>query len=279
MLVQLLPVIVAAFSPASLPAARPAYHTHSRAVVAATPHASRSGALVAAAAAARNVVVTDMDETLISKKSTGYVIKFLVQMKCFLRLLCTLPLALVLIPLSKVQKPFDGRALAVRLMYWLAFRGMRVDKAQRVASDTLCEAYVRDLQDPAASAVLEADEAVILTASPTFMARPWLTKYMRVKSTNVYGAELEERNGRFTGRTGDLPMGQKKVELFEANEACVAEGAATTGYGDHPTDVPFLQACSRGVLVEELEAAESEGCEYVPAVKLSEERIEQIIEG
>ena len=28
------------------------------------------------------------------------------------------------------------------------------------------------------------------------------------------------------------------------------EGASTTGYGDHPTDLPFLQACDKGVLVQ-----------------------------
>ena len=37
---------------------------------------------------AATVVVTDMDETLISKRSTGYVIKFLVFYRAFLRLAC-----------------------------------------------------------------------------------------------------------------------------------------------------------------------------------------------
>ena len=82
-----------------------------------------------AASESKTVVVTDMDETLITSKSTGYVIKFLVHYKAFLRLAVTLPCALFLIPLSKVS-----RSLAVRIMYWLAFRGIRVDKAKRVWS-------------------------------------------------------------------------------------------------------------------------------------------------
>ena len=85
-----------------------------------------------AASPTKTVVVTDMDETLICSKSTGYVINFLVQYKAWLRLAVTLPCALILIPLSKIKKPFDGRSLAVRIMYWLAFRGIRVDKAQKV---------------------------------------------------------------------------------------------------------------------------------------------------
>ena len=85
-----------------------------------------------ATSTAKTVVVTDMDETLICSKSTGYVINFLVQYKAWLRLAVTLPCALILIPLSKIKKPFDGRSLAVRIMYWLAFRGIRVDKAQKV---------------------------------------------------------------------------------------------------------------------------------------------------
>jgi hypothetical protein len=138
--------------------------------------------------------------------STPQVIKFLVHYKAWLRLLVSLPLAALLIPLSKVS-----RSLAVRVMYWLAFRGVRVEKAERIARERLGDSYVRDLQDPAASAVLDADEAVVITASPTFMARPWLGKYLGVSESNVYGADLEVVNGRFTGKTGDLPIGQKKV--------------------------------------------------------------------
>jgi len=209
----------------------------------------------------RTVVVTDMDETLISKKSTGYIIKFLVQCRAYLRLFFSLPLALFLIPLSKVS-----RSLAVRLMYWLAFRGLRVDKAKQIAAGQLSEQYARDLQDPAASAVLAADAAVVITASPDFMARPWLEKYLNVPADNVYGAELEVgKNGRFTGRTGDLPIGQKKVELLQSSAVCVGDGVVTTGYGDHPTDVPFLEACSRGVLVHALPEEEAGACDYEAA--------------
>ena len=67
-------------------------------------------------------------------------------------------------------------------------------------------------------------------------------------AANVYGATLEERNGRFTGRTFDIPIGEKKVELLARSGK--SAGATTTGYGDHPTDIPFLRACDRGVLVQ-----------------------------
>jgi len=198
---------------------------------------------VRAAEALRKVVVTDMDETLIASKSTGYVITFLVQYRAFVRLLLLPLLAPILIPLSKV-----ARTLAVRLMYWFAFRGINTERARRVAADQLGERYANDLQDPATSAVLQADEAVVITASPDFMARPWLERFLRVPAANVYGAVLEEKNGRFTGRTFDIPIGEKKVELLQASGK--GEGASTTGYGDHPTDVPFLQACDHGVLVQ-----------------------------
>jgi len=197
------------------------------------------------ASAPRKVVVTDMDETLIASKSTGYVISFLVKYGAFVRLLI-LPLAsAVLIPLSKFK-----RALSVRIMYFLAFRGIRVDKAQAIAASYLSDRYVQDLQDPAASAVLDADEAIIITASPTFMARPWLSRFLGVSSSNVFGCSLEERNGRFTGRSGRIPIGDTKADILR--EAAIGD-AETVGYGDHPTDLPFMQACTRGVLVHELE--------------------------
>ena len=47
------------------------------------------------ATAPRTVVVTDMDETLIASKSTGYIIQFLVNYGAFLRLAVSLPFAAV----------------------------------------------------------------------------------------------------------------------------------------------------------------------------------------
>ena len=180
--------------------------------------------------------------------------------RAILRLLLLPLLFATLIPLSKLS-----RALAVRIMYWVAFRGVRVDKAKQIAEEDLAELYARDLQDPAASAILDASQSVVITASPSFMARPWLEKYLNVPAANVFGAELVERNGRFTGLLeGDIPIGETKVQLLKTSVA--ADAATTTvGYGDHPTDVPFLEACDRGVLVHELAPEVAGSCEYEPA--------------
>jgi phosphoserine phosphatase len=204
----------------------------------------------------RRVVVTDMDETLISKKSTGYIIKFLFMYRAYIRLFCFIWIGGLLIPLSKVSRSLAVRASALRgwnpvrrgsrsarskptarlrclhayicrtihmhthphphlfrrRLYFFAFRGLRVDRAERVAAEQLAELYVGDLQDPAASAVLTADDAVVLTASPDFLARPWLERFLRVAPENVYGATIGVRNGRYTGRlTDELPIGQKKA--------------------------------------------------------------------
>jgi len=150
----------------------------------------------------------------------------------------------------------------VRALYWFAFRGIRVEKASRIAEE-LADEYVSDLQDPAASAVLAADEAVVITASPTFMAQPWLERFLRVPRSNIYGAELSVSNGRYTGRcTAPIPLGMEKVNILNGSVASSTDGAVVTGYGDHPTDVPFLQACRRGVLVAQLPYI-PEGLEYV----------------
>ena len=192
----------------------------------------------------RKIVVTDMDETLISKKSTGYVralparnssrhtvcslhvlrrthappqiIKFLVMYKSFFRLIFSLPLAAFLIPLSKVSRSAAVRTLPparcrpcrpshrspqrpwlaaprvpallmahrlistvlvqVRVMYWLAFRGLRVDKAKRIADEQLSEVglsalapgglCVSRLSSPPAAAT----ECTARTRSPTALA-------------------------------------------------------------------------------------------------------------
>lgn len=216
---------------------------------------------------AATVVVTDMDETLISKKSTGYVIKFLVFYRAFLRLAClAIPAFVVLKPIS-----WFSRSAAVKVLYWLAFRGIRVDKAERIAETKLTALYAADLRDPATGAVLDADEAVVLTASPEFMARPWLQQHLGVLPQNVYGATLEVRNGRFTGATGRLPLGQAKVELLKQCDVCTGADVETIGYGDHPTDVPFLDACSKGILVHDLPADQRGSCEYDAMRPIAEE--------
>lgn len=55
----------------------------------------------------------------------------------------------------------------------------------------------------------------MITASPDFMARPWLEQYFGVRPENVHGARLEEKGGRFTGLAGALPIGETKVSASE----------------------------------------------------------------
>lgn len=197
----------------------------------------------------RSFVVTDMDETLISKTSTGYVIRFLVAYRAYARLALVPAFAVLLWPLSKISRP-----LAVRAMYWFAFRGVDVRRARAISTNVLAPLYARDLQDPAASAVVRADAAAVITASPTFMAAPWLATYLGVDNDRVVGAELEQANGRYTGRMcGELPMGEAKaVALRRLRDSPVGRDADVVGYGDHPTDLPLLEACDRGVLVHPL---------------------------
>lgn len=196
----------------------------------------------AAPTAQARVVVTDMDETLISRKSTSYVITFLILYRAFLRLLL-LPFAfLVLQPLSKIS-----RSAAVKGMYYLAFRGVKVSTASEVAKK-LQQRYAEDMQDPAASAILGADRSIVITASPDFMARPWLQKYLGIPDRDVFGAVLEVKGDRYTGRTLQLPIGDAKVDVLEEVKLAIGD-AHTTGYGDHPTDLPFMYKCDKGVLV------------------------------
>lgn len=236
---------------------------HRLRVAPARPAVCRCAPIVASASAsaevaARTVVVTDMDETLISKKSTGYVISFLVRLRS-IRLLLVPLVAAVLIPVSKLSRTF-----AVRVMYWFAFRGVRVERAKAIAAEFLAPRYAADLQDPVASAVLAADDAIVITASPDFMARPWLERYLRVPPSQVYGAVLEERAGRFTGKTTQIPIGEEKATLLASDPLATSAGVSTVGYGDHPTDVPFMKACDRAVLVHPMEPMPP-GVEYEPA--------------
>lgn len=66
-------------------------------------------------ASARTVVVTDMDETLISKKSTGYVINFLVKLRAF-RLLLVPLLAAVSGP--RFFTPASRARLRAQIVLW-----------------------------------------------------------------------------------------------------------------------------------------------------------------
>ena len=63
---------------------------------------SAAAAAPPSATSPRVVVFTDMDETLIAKKSTGFVIKFLVAKRAWPRLLLLPCLVALLIPLSAI---------------------------------------------------------------------------------------------------------------------------------------------------------------------------------
>ena len=109
------------------------------------------------------------------------------------------------------------------------------------------------------------------------MATPWLSRFLGIKPDAVDGATLETTRprdpaakARFTGRTLRLPMGDVKADLFNARKRPGAEDPAllrdakTVGYGDHPTDVPFLELCDEAVLVEPIRER-PESIKYVPA--------------
>ena len=91
---------------------------------------AQRGCAIAQQPASRQVVVTDMDETLITKKSTGYIIKFLFMYGAYIRLFFFLWIGAILIPISKFNRVF-----AVRVLYYMAFRGLRVDRAEKVAEE------------------------------------------------------------------------------------------------------------------------------------------------
>ena len=150
-----------------------------------------------------------------------------------------LPLAASWAPLSASWAPFALRPRA---------------SAPRIGCDAVvCAMPAEEYSavEAAADALLAADDKVVITASPVFMARPWLERYLGVPAANVYGAELEQKNGRFTGKVlGEIPISEAKVDLLKSSVAA-ADGVQSVGYGDHPTDVPFLLACDKGVLVHE----------------------------
>ena len=62
------------------------------------------------------------------------------------------------------------------------------------------------------------------------MAKPWLSKYLNVPPSNVYGADLVERNGRFTGSCTTIPIGQVKVELLKDSVANAPGAVAVVGF-------------------------------------------------
>lgn len=90
-----------------------------------------------------------------------------------------------------------------------------------------------------------------------------------------YGAELVERDGRYTGASGELPIGDTKVQLFKKSVA--ASARSTVGYGDHPTDVPFLLECDRGVLVHRLSDDDARGCEFEPAREMDAAKLSELV--
>ena len=101
-------------------------------------------------------------------------------------------------------------------------------------------------------------------------------------AANVYGAELEQKNGRFTGKVlGEIPISEAKVDLLKSSVAA-ADGVQSVGYGDHPTDVPFLLACDKGVLVHEpadpIDPNFGDKLVYTPAAPFPQAKLDALID-
>lgn len=147
--------------------------------------------------------------------------------------------------------PVLGRTRALRRnKRWLA--GVAADRVLPVLDEFLDEAvegrWCRTTLVRLEELRAEGHEIFILSGAPTFLVEA-VGKRLGVEGK---GTDLERIDGRFTGRLGGPHWfaEAKPQALRELAEARDLDLAASWGFADHPSDVPFLACFGHPVVVD-----------------------------
>jgi HAD superfamily hydrolase (TIGR01490 family) len=90
--------------------------------------------------------------------------------------------------------------------------------------------------------------AAVVLVSGSFAA-PLNPLVRQIAADAVFSTNLEEENGRYTGRVIASMIGEDKKAAVVAYLAGFSQHLESWAYGDHVSDLPFLQAASNPVVV------------------------------